>query len=147
MKVLKRVSFLIASASIMIASTVYAKATVSNEYQAVVATAYTYFDGLYQGDKALMSKAFDMDSGYMKSSDGKSITSTSLKLFSENFTEQSSESWQGKILSVDIVDEKMAFVKFDFNTPKIHYTDYLIMLKTDGSWKITSKAYVSKTNK
>lgn len=143
MKAFKRTFLLLAGVSLIFANTVYAKATTSDEYQAVVSTAYEYFNGLHRGDSALISNAFDMETGYMKSSDGTTITATSLNSFAKKFTSESKESWQGKILSVDIVDEKMAFVKFDFNTPKAHYTDYLIMLKTDEKWKITSKAYVS----
>jgi len=48
-----------------------------------------------------------------------------------------------KILSVDIVDDKMAMVKLDFDTPKTHYVDYLVMYKRNNQWRIVNKTFVA----
>lgn len=121
---------------------VSASAEKDSEHAAIAKVTYTYFDGLYLGNNKLMNKAFDMENGQVKSLENGKIQAISLKAFSNYFTEKSDETWQGKILSMDVVDNRMAFVKFDFDTPDSHYIDYLILLKTDGEWKITNKAYV-----
>jgi len=119
-----------------------ASAEKDSEHVAIAKATYTYFDGLHLGKNKLMNKAFDMEKGQVKSLEDGKIQAISLKAFSNYFTEKSDETWQGKILSMDVVDNRMAFVKFDFDTPDTHYIDYLILLKTDGQWKITNKAYV-----
>ncbi|PKF77639.1 hypothetical protein CW749_21385 [Vibrio sp. vnigr-6D03] len=129
-------------ASLPLLNVAHASTEKSSEYESVVSTTYKYFDGLHRGSKSLMKDAFDMKSGNVKSFDEGKISAITLKDFSGYFTSEAKETWKGKILSVDIVDERMAFVKFDFDTPDIHYIDYLILMKSDKGWKITSKAYV-----
>ncbi|MFT5756942.1 MAG: hypothetical protein ACI9LM_001667 [Alteromonadaceae bacterium] len=128
---------------------VHAKAEINSEYQAVVDTAYRYFNGAATGDQALLAKAFDMEFGHIKMniidkvSGKETIRSLTLKEFSAFFKKATVDSWQAKILSVDIVDDKMAMVKLDFDTPKTHYVDYLVMYKREGQWKIINKTFVS----
>jgi len=127
----------------------YAKAEVSNEYEAVVNTAYDYFNGAANADQTLLAKAFDMEFGHIKmnvidkDSGKETIRSFTLKEFSAFFKKATKDTWQAKVLSVDIVDDKMAMVKLDFNTPKTHYVDYLVMYKREGQWKIISKTFVA----
>lgn len=119
-----------------------ASAEKDSEHAAIAKVTYEYFDGLHLGNSKLMNKAFDMENGQVKSLEDGKINAVTLKTFSNYFTEKSDQTWQGKILSMDVVDDRMAFVKFDFDTPETHYIDYLILLKIDGQWKITNKAYV-----
>ncbi len=127
----------------------HAKAETNSEYQAVVNTAYTYFNGAAAGDQILLAKAFDMEFGHIKmnivdkESGKETIRSLTLKEFSTFFKKATADNWQAKILSVDIVDDKMAMVKLDFDTPKTHYIDYLVMYKREGLWKIVSKTFVA----
>jgi hypothetical protein len=128
---------------------VHAKAETNSEYQAVVDTAYSYFNGAASGNQALLAKAFDMEFGHIKmnivdkESGKETIRSLTLKEFSAFFKKATTDSWQAKILSVDIVDDKMAMVKLDFDTPKTHYVDYLVMYKREGQWKIINKTFVA----
>ncbi len=43
-----------------------AKSETGAEYQAVVQTAYDYFNGAANGDQTLLSKAFDIEFGHVK---------------------------------------------------------------------------------
>lgn len=128
-----------------------AKSVTSIEYQTVIDTAYNYFNGAANGDQEMMSKAFDYEFGDVKimttdKSTGKeSIRVLSLEEFAGYFKNKTTDSWQAKVLSVDIVDEKMAMVKLDFQTSKTHYIDYLVMYKRNNNWRIINKTMVAKT--
>lgn len=135
--------------ALLLSTTTYAKAVTSKEYQAVIDTAYLYFNGAAKGDQAMLSKAFDLDFGHVKmiSVDKKTgketIRTVPLKEFSGYFKKATKDIWQANILSVDIVDDKMAMVKLDFHTPKTHYIDYLVMYKREGEWRIINKTFVA----
>ena len=134
-----------------VASTLsHAESVTGKEYQAVVDTAYNYFNGAANGDQKLLSKAFDQEFGHVKmitlSKDtGKEIIRTvPLKEFSGYFKKATKDKWEANILSVDIVDDKMAMVKLDFHTPKTHYIDYLVMYKRQNEWRIINKTFIAK---
>lgn len=128
----------------------YAKSVTSDEYQAVVDTAYNYFNGAANGDQALLAQAFDMDFGHVKmirkdKETGKeTIRSIPLNEFAAVFKQATKDTWQANILAVDIVDNSMAMVKLDFHTPKTHYIDYLVMYKRNNNWRIINKTFVAK---
>lgn len=128
----------------------HAESVSGKEYQAVVETAYNYFNGAANGDQKLLSQAFDLEFGHVKmitidKDTGKeTIRSVPLKEFSGYFKKATTDTWQANILSVDIVDDKMAMVKLDFDTPKTHYIDYLVMYKRENNWRIINKTFVAK---
>jgi hypothetical protein len=128
----------------------FAESVTSKEYQAVVETAYNYFNGAANGDQDLLSKAFDLEFGDVKmitvnKETGKeTIRTVSLKEFSGYFKNATKDTWTANIRSVDLVDNKMAMVKLDFNTPKTHYIDYLVMYKRESEWRIINKTFVAK---
>lgn len=128
----------------------YAKSVTSDEYQAVIDTAYNYFNGAANGDQALLAQAFDMDFGHVKmirkdKETGKeTIRSIPLNEFAAVFKQATKDTWQANILAVDIVDDSMAMVKLDFHTPKTHYIDYLVMYKRNNNWRIINKTFVAK---
>jgi len=146
-------SLFLVTICILFSTSAKAQAVTSDEYQAVVDTAYRYFNGAANGDQELLANAFDMDFGHIKmiktNKDDKqeTIHTLTLKEFSKFFKEATSETWQADIISVDIVDNKMAMVKLDFNTPKTHYIDYLVMYKRNGNWLIVNKTFTAKSKK
>ena len=133
----------------LLSITGHAKSITNLEYQAVVDTAYNYFNGAANGDQALLSSAFDMEFGHVKminvdKETGKeTIRTVPLNDFAGYFKQATKDTWTAKILSVDIVDGKMAMVKLDFDTPKNHYIDYLVMYKRDSNWRIINKTFVA----
>ena len=135
--------------TLLLSTSSHAKAVSSNEYQAIVATAHNYFNGAANGDQQLLAQAFDMEFGHMKmvsinKETGKeTIRSVPLKEFAGYFKKATKDTWQANILSVDIVDDKMAMVKLDFHTPKTHYIDYLVMYKRENEWRIINKTFVA----
>ncbi|MEW6989719.1 nuclear transport factor 2 family protein [Colwelliaceae bacterium 6441] len=136
--------------SIVFSSLGHTEAVTNNEYQQVVDTAYSYFNGAANGDQALLAKAFDLEFGHVKmisidkESKEETIRSLPLSEFATFFNKVTQETWHAKILSVDIVENKMAMVKLDFDTPKNHYIDYLVMYKRNGEWKIINKTFYAE---
>jgi len=149
MKTTKIFSLTTAILFLLLSMTTQAESATGKEYKAIVETAYNYFNGAANGDQELLTKAFDMDFGHVKmividKNTGKeTIRSVTLKDFSQYFKKATKDKWQAKILSVDIVDNKMAMVKLDFDTPKTHYIDYLVMYKRDNNWRIVNKTFVA----
>lgn len=143
----KFLSLAFISLSLLLSLNAHAKAVINDDHQAVVDTAYNYFNGVSNGDQALLAKTFDMDYGHMKmvsidKETGKEyIKVVPFKEFSGYFKTPTKDTWQANILSVDIVDGKMAMVKLDFDTPKTHYVDYLVMYKINNQWRIVNKTF------
>ena len=48
-----------------------------------------------------------------------------------------------RIVSLDVVGDA-AYAKIDLDYPKVHFTDYMTLLKVDGEWKIMSKVYQAR---
>ncbi|MEP1444542.1 MAG: nuclear transport factor 2 family protein [Paraglaciecola sp.] len=147
---MKLYSTIIATVTLIVSSLSYAEALTGKEYQAVVAAAYNYFNGAANGDQTLLSKAFDQEFGDVKmmtvnKDTGKEIIRTvPLKEFSGYFKNATEDKWEAKVLSVDIVDDQMAMVKLNFDTPKTHYIDYLVMYKRENEWRIINKTFVAR---
>jgi len=143
-------SLIVAMSCLFISLTSSAEAINSIEHQAVIDTAYKYFTGAANGDQDLLAQAFDMEFGHIKmirkekNSEKETIRSLTLGEFATFFKDATKDTWQAKVLSVDIVDDKMAMVKLNFETPKTHYIDYLVMYKRNGNWRIVSKTFTSK---
>jgi len=150
MNIIKLLSMTVVVFTFFLSTTSYAKSVSGIEYQAVVETAYNYFNGAANGDQKLLSKAFDQEFGHVKmirvnKETGKeTIRTVPLKDFSGYFKEATKDTWVANILSVDIVEDKMAMVKLDFDTPKTHYIDYLVMYKREGEWRIINKTFIAK---
>ena len=131
-------------------SMVLAESVTSNEYQAVVTTAYNYVNGLANADQKMLANSFDLEFGDVKmlkinkETQKETIRTVSLKEFAGFFKEATKDTWQAKVISVDIVDDKMAMVKLDFETPKTYYTDYLVMYKRQNNWRIINKTFIAK---
>lgn len=139
----------LATFTLFLSLTSYGKSVTSDEYRAVVETAYNYFNGAANGDQKLLAQAFDLEFGDVKmisidkDTDQETIRTVSLKEFSGYFKKATEDTWEANILSVDIVDDKMAIVKLNFDTPKTHYVDYLVMYKRAGDWRIINKTFVA----
>jgi len=140
----------IAALCLLSPSMVLAESVTSNEYQAVVSTAYNYVNGLANADQKMLANSLDLKFGDVKmlkinkESHKETIRTVSLTEFVGFFKEATKDTWQAKVISVDIVDDKMAMVKLDFETPKTYYTDYLVMYKRDNNWRIINKTFIAK---
>ena len=136
--------------SFFLSTVSHAESVTGKEYQAVVETAYNYFNGVANADQKLISKAFELEFGDVKmitvnKETGKeTIRTVPLKEFAGYFKKATNDIWEAKVLSVDIVDDKMAMVKLNFETPKTHYIDYLVMYKRENEWRIVNKTFIAQ---
>jgi len=121
----------------------------ANADEAVIrAVVDKYYRGVVTADRALIEAAWDVDRGHMKhvqgSGAGESVNVTPISLAIDWWTRVKASTSSSKILALDIVEGKMASVKFEFVYDRLYYIEYLTLLKVSGNWKIVSKAYVSR---
>lgn len=118
---------------------------------AVRATVQKYFDGMMRSDPALLRQAFDTSAalfGYVQARDG------SFGLWRLPFGEWTAmfdpakpiatgdrlALFQNRILSMDIAGSA-AVVKTDLLWPRVHYVDYLSLLRIGTEWKVVNKIW------
>ena len=118
----------------------------SADEAAIRKTVDAYYQGVISADRKLLERAWDVPSGHMKhirqgkNADAVTVTpiSTAIGWWTRVRPKQSSS----EVLSADVVDGKMASVKFRFVFDKWDYTEFLTLLKLTGQWKIVDKTYV-----
>ncbi|MFV0295661.1 MAG: nuclear transport factor 2 family protein [Hyphomicrobiaceae bacterium] len=105
-----------------------------------------YLDGLYEGDAAKIGQAFHGVSHlYSVAGDG-SVDDLPRAQWLEKVAARPSPKSQGharsdRIVAIDQSGPGTAFVKVECAVPPRYFTDYLLLLKTGGGWKITAKSF------
>lgn len=112
-----------------------------------------YFQGYIQNDSVILQKSFELDYGHMKGISKNKLFQDSL--WTRNFdvvvrrwatktpfTDAQKKKSYYKILSLDIVEEKMAVVKIKIQLGDRLFIDYLSLYKINGIWKIVNKIFV-----
>ncbi|MBW1297415.1 nuclear transport factor 2 family protein [Aquimarina litoralis] len=104
-------------------------------------TLLDYIEGTADGSPERIKKAFHKNLNlYSITNDSLSITSG--KKYIGYFKEGEKRDRIGKIISIDVVNNAaMAKVEIDFPKGKRLYTDYMMLLKVQGEWKIIHKSY------
>jgi hypothetical protein len=102
-----------------------------------------YFNGYQKADTVLIKKAFHSDTKLLSVSEGK-LDVTEMKDWLTSLEDRQARgdirTGKLKILSIDVTDET-ASVKLNIRFPKFEFTDYLSLLKIEGSWIIVGKIY------
>ena len=121
-----------------------------NDYEAIQATVFHYYEGYRDKDRQRLEKAFALEvasmMGYTRDEHGE------LGLFVSRM-DDAIESWvapdytpfefgEGKMLSVDIFSPVGATVLFDFGGK---YLESYQLAKVDGDWQIVNKFIVNPT--
>lgn len=115
--------------------------------QAVREVVDKYFRGVVNADRSLLMEAWHTPGTHMMfvKSLGQPeprFESVPIEQAMDWWTRVKAKSSSGKVLAVDIVENEMALVKFDFQYEHMHYVDYLTLLKLKDGWKIVNKSYV-----
>ncbi|WP_299222546.1 nuclear transport factor 2 family protein [uncultured Aquimarina sp.] len=107
----------------------------------ITETLLDYIEGTANGAPERIKNAFHKDLNlYSIANDTLSITSG--KKYIGYFKEGQKRDRVGKIVSIDVVNNAaMAKVEIDVPTRKRLYTDYMMLLKVEGKWKIIHKSY------
>lgn len=96
---MKLFSITMAAFALLFSSFSRSEANTGEEYQAVVDTAYMYFNGAAKGDQDMLAKAFDQEFGHVKmiriDNDTKeeTIRIVPLKEFSGYFKKATKDKW------------------------------------------------------
>jgi hypothetical protein len=109
------------------------------EVAAVQATVYDYFDGINTKDRARLESAFDT-SAQLKSPDGDGAVKVEpIADAIARWMGGEAQSRKGKILALEITDNQVAQVVFDYDGI---FVDFLTLFKLDGQWKIVDKSFI-----
>lgn len=120
-----------------------------NEQIAIQSAIDHYYQGVISADTSLLTKAFDVESGHWK---GISVNVNQKECVKVETISESIDRWRkgsysntsGEVVSTEIIDNKLAIVKFLFVLDDKEYLDVLSLFKLNGSWKIINKIFVER---
>lgn len=122
-------------------------ATVSNaqnDFEKITATIQDYMDGTSQGQPERIKKAFHEDLNLYSIGEAQSLKVWAGKEYISGFKEGQKNNRIGRIISIDYENDA-AIAKAEILVPgKKLFTDYFLLLKVNGKWKIVHKAYTSR---
>ncbi|MFK7774976.1 MAG: nuclear transport factor 2 family protein [Saprospiraceae bacterium] len=113
------------------------------EIEQITTTLMDYIEGTANGEPARLRKAFHPDFNLY------TITSDSLRIRSgekyiSNIKEGEKSNRIGRIVSIDY-EKNAAMAKAEIVIPNWRiFTDYFLLLKYEGSWKVVQKSYTWK---
>ena len=118
------------------------KAVATGEYDAVIAVAQKYVDGLRVGSSARVAEAFHKDAVMYGFTNGELLGGPIANLF--DFIEKNGKA-PGIRTRLDVlaITPTTAVVRVDMENDAIgaDYNDYLTLIRIDGAWKVIAKVY------
>ena len=132
---------LIGMLNLFIAPVLMGQTSEASELELITATLMNYIDGTADGDAERIKKAFHADLNLYTVEDG-SLSARSGQKYISYFEDGEKRNRIGSIVSIDYEnDAAMAKIKVIMPGAKRIYTDYLLLLKVEGEWKIIHKSY------
>jgi hypothetical protein len=115
----------------------------------IKAAVKTYLDGLYEGDAEKLASVFHPTSRLTYEEGGK-LSILPRDQWLELVRGRPSPKARGlsrhdEILQIDQASPTTAFVKLKCAIPPRFFTDYLSLLKVDGSWQVAQKVFTTET--
>ena len=113
--------------------------------QAVRAVIETYFRGHASGDGSYFLKAF-LPSAHVEGFRDGSFESRNLQAYAAVFKGAPAPDEAARTRTIDAIDVagNAASAKATLNHGETIFTDYFVLLKVDGQWKIANKVYDRK---
>ncbi|MBK9175149.1 MAG: nuclear transport factor 2 family protein [Flavobacteriales bacterium] len=112
-----------------------------NELQLITATLMDYIDGTANGDPEQVRRAFHPDFNLYTVNDADSLWIRSGAKYIAGIKAGEKNTRQGRIISID-VEHNAAMAKAEIAIPGWRiFTDYFLLLKYEGSWRIVQKSY------
>jgi hypothetical protein len=118
------------------------KAVPTSEYNAVIATANQYVEGLRLGSAEGVAQAFHKDAVMYGFTNGELLGGPIKNLF--DFVQKNGDAPEITTrLDVLAITPTTAVVRVDMEKDAIgaDYNDYLTLIKIDGTWKVIAKVY------
>jgi len=107
-------------------------------------TIMNYIDGTANGEPEKLRKAFHPDFNLYTVSDKDSLMIRSGEKYISNIKPGEKSNRIGRIISID-VENNAAMAKAEIVVPNWRiFTDYFLLLKYEGAWKIVQKSYTWK---
>ncbi|MBK8612769.1 MAG: nuclear transport factor 2 family protein [Flavobacteriales bacterium] len=114
---------------------------VAQELPLITATLMDYIDGTANGDPDQVRRAFHPDFNLYTVNDADSLVVRSGAKYIAGIKVGEKNTRQGRIVSID-VEGNAAMAKAEIAIPGWRiFTDYFLLLKYQGSWKIVQKSY------
>jgi len=130
------------SLCILFCSTIIAQSdNGKSDIEEISATLIDYIEGTANGEPERLHKAFHPEFNLYTVTEEDSLRIRSGKKYIANVKEGKKSNRVGRILSID-VEKDAAMAKVEIVMPGWRiYTDYFLLLKYEGSWKIVQKSY------
>jgi Putative lumazine-binding len=111
------------------------------EIEQIAATLMDYIEGTANGEPDRLRKAFHKDFNLYMVSDKDSLKIRSGEQYISNTKQGEKSNRIGRIISIDY-EKDAAIAKAEIVIPNWRiFTDYFLLLKYEGSWKIVQKSY------
>ena len=115
-----------------------------SEIEQITETIMNYIDGTANGDLAKLEKAFHSDFNLYSVTEEDSLRIWKGKDYVSGIKEGRKSNRIGRIISIDF-EKDAAIAKAEILIPNWKvFTDYFMLLKYEGSWKIVQKSYTSR---
>lgn len=113
----------------------------TDELPLITATLMNYIDGTANGDPDQVRRAFHPDFNLYTVNDSDSLWIRSGAKYIDGIKVGEKNTRQGRIISID-VEGNAAMAKAEIAIPGWRiFTDYFLLLKYEGAWKIVQKSY------
>jgi hypothetical protein len=118
-----------------------------NEKESIKKALYNYMEGTANGEPERVKKAFHKDLNLYSVRNGELNVWNGNKYIG-NIKQGRKSNRIGKIISIDFENNAaMAKLEIDMPGAKRVYTDYMLLLKIKGEWKVIHKSYTFKPYK
>ena len=112
-----------------------------SEIEQITATLMDYIEGTANGQPERLKKAFHPDFNLYTVTEADSLRIRSGKDYIANIKEGEKSDRIGRIISIDYENDA-AIAKAEIVIPNWRiFTDYFLLLKYEGTWKIVQKSY------
>lgn len=115
------------------------------DFEGVIALLQDYFEGLYEGDTALLARVFHPQARYNCATDGPLVHLDMGQYFPLVERRPSPRSQQhgrtDRILSIEFAGPVTALAKVECSIPGKCFLDLLTMVHVDGRWQIIGKVF------
>lgn len=113
----------------------------TDELPLITATLMNYIDGTANGDPDQVRRAFHPDFNLYTVNDADSLWIRSGAKYIDGIKVGEKNNRKGRIISID-VEHNAAMAKAEIAIPGWRiFTDYFLLLKYEGAWKIVQKSY------
>jgi len=115
-----------------------------SEIEQITETLMNYIEGTANGELDKLNKAFHPDFNLYSVTKEDSLRTWKGKDYVGNITEGKKSNRVGRIISIDFENDA-AIAKAEILIPgRLIFTDYFLLLKFEGSWKIIHKSYTGR---